>query len=54
MNLGCVEAAVISGKMASHAICGKPELIYGPLGYPEPIANIRFTDQAPRTKGAPA
>ena len=50
-----MEAAVISGKMASHAICGQPEFIYGPLGYPEPIAKIRFAEtDKPRTKGAPA
>jgi len=40
INIGCVEAAVISGKMASWALCGKPDFIYGPLGYPTPMASI--------------
>ena len=29
INIGCIEAAVISGCMASRAICGKPDHIYG-------------------------
>jgi len=29
INLGCVEAAVQSGKMASYALTGQPEFIYG-------------------------
>ncbi|HKE25746.1 MAG TPA: NAD(P)-binding protein [Bryobacteraceae bacterium] len=29
INLGCVEAAVISGQMASRSICGSPTFIYG-------------------------
>jgi uncharacterized protein with NAD-binding domain and iron-sulfur cluster len=32
INIGCIEAAVISGCMASRAICGKPEHIYGAFG----------------------
>jgi uncharacterized protein with NAD-binding domain and iron-sulfur cluster len=35
LNAGCVEAAVISGRLASHAICGKPEHIYGAFGSKE-------------------
>ncbi|HTS26371.1 MAG TPA: NAD(P)-binding protein [Bryobacteraceae bacterium] len=32
MNVGCVEAAVISGRMASRAICGYPRTIYCAFG----------------------
>jgi uncharacterized protein with NAD-binding domain and iron-sulfur cluster len=38
LNIGCIEAAVISAKMASRAICGKPEHIYGAFGGITPIA----------------
>jgi uncharacterized protein with NAD-binding domain and iron-sulfur cluster len=38
LNIGCIEAAVISAKMASKAICGKPEHIYGAFGGVTPIA----------------
>ncbi|HEX5069483.1 MAG TPA: NAD(P)-binding protein [Vicinamibacterales bacterium] len=34
VNAGCVEAGVISGRLASRAICGKPEHIYGAYGGP--------------------
>jgi uncharacterized protein with NAD-binding domain and iron-sulfur cluster len=44
INLGCVEAACISGKMAAWGVCGSPDFIYGPLGVPEPISQIRFRD----------
>ena len=37
INLGCIEAAVISGCMASRAICGQPEHIYGAFGSVIPI-----------------
>jgi hypothetical protein len=37
LNLGCIEAAVISGSMASKAICGKPDHIYGAFGSVIPI-----------------
>ncbi len=37
LNLGCIEATVISGMMASNAICGKPEFIYGAFGSQIPI-----------------
>jgi uncharacterized protein with NAD-binding domain and iron-sulfur cluster len=37
INLGCIEAAVISGSMASRAICGKPDHIYGAFGSVIPI-----------------
>jgi uncharacterized protein with NAD-binding domain and iron-sulfur cluster len=42
INIGCVEAAVISGKMASYALCGKPDFIYGPMGYPAPMSSIGY------------
>ena len=41
INIGCVEAAVISGKMASYALCGKPDFISGPMGYPMPMSSIK-------------
>jgi hypothetical protein len=40
INLGCVEAAVMSGKMASWALCGSPDFIYGPMGYPQSMASV--------------
>jgi uncharacterized protein with NAD-binding domain and iron-sulfur cluster len=39
LNIGCIEAAVISAKMASRAICGKPDHIYGAFGSVTPIVN---------------
>jgi uncharacterized protein with NAD-binding domain and iron-sulfur cluster len=36
LNAGCVEAAVISGQMASRAISGYPLHIYGAFGIPMP------------------
>ena len=44
INIGCVEAACISGKVAAWAVCGSPNVYYGPMGAPEPITNIRFRD----------
>jgi len=41
LNMGCVEAAVISGALASRAICGSPEFVYGAFGLP-----VRKTQQA--------
>ena len=38
LNIGCIEAAVISGCMASRAICRKPDHIYGAFGNVIPIA----------------
>jgi len=38
LNIGCIEAAVISARMASRAICGKPDHIYGAFGGITPIA----------------
>jgi uncharacterized protein with NAD-binding domain and iron-sulfur cluster len=38
LNVGCIEATVISGRMASQAICGWPNHIYGSFGYVIPIA----------------
>ena len=38
LNLGCIEATVISGMLASKAICGKPDHIYAALGSEIPIA----------------
>ena len=32
LNIGCIEAAVISARMASRAICGRPQHIYGAFG----------------------
>jgi len=32
LNVGCIEATVISARLASHAISGKPEFIYGSFG----------------------
>lgn len=37
LNIGCVEAAVQSAMMASNAICGSPEFIYGAFGIHIPI-----------------
>jgi uncharacterized protein with NAD-binding domain and iron-sulfur cluster len=38
LNIGCIEATVISARMASKAICGKPDHIYGAFGSIIPIA----------------
>lgn len=32
LNIGCIEAAVTSGRLCSRAICGKPDYIYGTFG----------------------
>jgi uncharacterized protein with NAD-binding domain and iron-sulfur cluster len=32
LNVGCIEATVISGRLASRAICGSPNFIYGSFG----------------------
>jgi uncharacterized protein with NAD-binding domain and iron-sulfur cluster len=45
INIGCVEAACISGKMAAWGVSGSPGFIYGPMGYPEPIDQIRYREQ---------
>ncbi len=37
LNIGCIEAAVISARMASRAICGRPDHIYGAFGGVIPI-----------------
>jgi uncharacterized protein with NAD-binding domain and iron-sulfur cluster len=37
LNIGCIEATVISGMMASRAICGKPDHIYTAFGTETPI-----------------
>lgn len=34
LNVGCIEATVISGKLASRAISGSPNFIYGSFGSP--------------------
>ena len=39
LNIGCIEAAVISARMASRAICGKPDHIYGAFGSLTPIVD---------------
>jgi uncharacterized protein with NAD-binding domain and iron-sulfur cluster len=36
VNAGCVEAAVISGRLAAYAICGHPRHIYGAFGGTNP------------------
>lgn len=51
INIGCVEAACISGKMAAWGVSGRPNFIYGPMGYPEPIDQIHFRDW-PQTSAA--
>jgi len=40
LNLGCIEATVISARMASRAICGKPDHIYGAFGSITPIVDV--------------
>ncbi len=52
LNIGCIEAAVISAKMASRAICGKPEHIYGAFGAITPIVSTCVPKSAP-TGGIP-
>jgi uncharacterized protein with NAD-binding domain and iron-sulfur cluster len=32
LNVGCIESTVVSGRMASQAISGRPEYIYGSFG----------------------
>jgi uncharacterized protein with NAD-binding domain and iron-sulfur cluster len=32
LNVGCIEATVISGRLATRAICGRPAFIYGSFG----------------------
>jgi uncharacterized protein with NAD-binding domain and iron-sulfur cluster len=44
LNIGCVEAAVQSGMMASNAICGSPQYIYGAFGVRIPIAKPRAAE----------
>jgi uncharacterized protein with NAD-binding domain and iron-sulfur cluster len=44
INIGCVEAACISGKMAAWGVSGSPGFIYGPMGHPEPIDQIRYRE----------
>jgi uncharacterized protein with NAD-binding domain and iron-sulfur cluster len=39
LNIGCIEATVISARMASRAICGKPDHIVGAFGSITPIVN---------------
>ncbi len=51
INIGCVEAACISGKMTAWGVSGSPNFIYGPMGYPEPIDRIHFRD-TPATSAA--
>jgi uncharacterized protein with NAD-binding domain and iron-sulfur cluster len=52
LNIGCIEAAVISAKMASRAICGKPDHIYGAFGSITPIVDTCVPKNAP-TGGMP-
>jgi uncharacterized protein with NAD-binding domain and iron-sulfur cluster len=37
LNVGCVEAAVESGRMACFAICGQPDFLYGAFRQPIPL-----------------
>jgi uncharacterized protein with NAD-binding domain and iron-sulfur cluster len=46
INIGCVEAACISGKLAAWGVSGSPGFIYGPMGYPEPIDQIRYRESS--------
>jgi uncharacterized protein with NAD-binding domain and iron-sulfur cluster len=39
LNIGSIEATVISARMASRAICGKPDHIYGAFGSITPIVD---------------
>lgn len=39
LNIGCIEATVISARMASRAICGKPDHIVGAFGSITPIVD---------------
>ena len=52
LNIGCIEAAVISAKMASRAMSGKPDHIYGAFGAVTPIVNTCVPKAAP-TGGIP-
>ncbi len=52
INIGCVEAACISGKMAAWGVSGSPLFIYGPMGYPEPIDQIRFRESTEASAAA--
>ncbi len=51
LSLGCVEASVMSGLMASYAVCGYPETWHGPMGQVQRIADIQYPKQA-RAAGA--
>jgi uncharacterized protein with NAD-binding domain and iron-sulfur cluster len=37
VNIGCVEAATMSGMMAAHAVCGYPKTIFGAFGRELPL-----------------
>ena len=37
LNVGCIESTVVSGRMASKAISGKPDYIYASFGFEVPI-----------------
>ncbi|HTS47062.1 MAG TPA: NAD(P)-binding protein [Bryobacteraceae bacterium] len=52
INIGCVEAACISGKMAAWGVSGSPGFIYGPMGYPQPIDQIRYKEQPESSSAA--
>jgi len=41
LNLGCIETTVMSGMLASRAICGKPDHIYSAFGTETPIVKDR-------------
>jgi hypothetical protein len=44
LNLGCIEATVISGMMCSKAICGRPDHIYSAFGSQTPIEGEMAAD----------
>jgi hypothetical protein len=44
INIGCVEAACSSGKIAAWGVSGSPDFIYGPMGCTEPIDRIHFRE----------
>ena len=53
LNIGCIEAAVISARMASKAICGKPDHIYGAFGSLTPIVDTIPPKSSPKNTAPP-
>jgi uncharacterized protein with NAD-binding domain and iron-sulfur cluster len=46
LNIGCIEAAVISGRMASQAIGGTPKFIYGAFGDIVPVERQKSSSRS--------